>query len=686
MQALGRILKKWLEAPYARKSLDILLENCPQHDQPLGRRMAWLNELLHWIRSSGRLGKELDFQSGAPQATRVRYLLMALDRNPAWKTRVAHLLRSIFKDTSCVELFATAGLAHEEGFFSEAIDRFNALILPSAADDADLGHFFSESFSQQSDVGWITQIDAKTFAQLGALIESERGTDEPAWNHWMADAEKAVQLVAIQTRALGLSQRIRSRLTGFSSKADFRDLPFYSLCLLTDRMTETTDPKLRQELLVQIEFKIGECQQCIKEVLAHLDEYGVDLATVYHLDRLESLLGRLRSLCTLVLGGARESAAVLGFIAELVSENVKRRTISALFSENLSLISRKIVDRSAETGEHYIARDWKEFLHMFRNALGGGAVTAITTFIKFAMSSMSLPGFVGGFLSSINYSLSFLVIQGFGFTLATKQPAMTGPALAAQLPKIRNDAGLEKLVDEIAHLIRSQMAAVMGNVMAVVPATALASWIYLANSARPLLSEKIANYTIHSFSLLGPTPFYAAFTGVLLWLSSIMSGWADNWFARHRLLPALSRHPRLRYVLGEAGARHAALLMKGSVSGAAGSVSLGFLLGMTPPICAFLGLPLDVRHVTLSSGSLTVAAFSSGPGLARTWDFWLAVAGIASMAVLNLGVSFALAFFVAVRARRTQAIDRGRIYRAVLKRFLSKPLSFFFPPRTSNPS
>jgi site-specific recombinase len=450
-------------------------------------------------------------------------------------------------------------------------------------------------------------------------------------------------------------------------------------------MTDTIDEAARRELLGRIEVKIRECQKCIKEVLAHLDEFGVDVATVFHLDRLESYLSRLRSLCSLVLGGSRESGAILAFIAELVSENVKRHSITALFSENLSLISRKIVERSAETGEHYIARDWRDFREMFKQALGGGFVTAFTTLIKFGVSAVSLPGFVGGFLSSINYSLSFLVIQQLGFTLATKQPAMTGPALANQLQQIQDDEGLKKLVDEITHLIRSQMAAVMGNILAVIPATAAVAWAYLELTDRSLLSQSVARYTIDSFSLLGPTPIYAAFTGVLLWCSSIMAGWADNWFARHRLLPALSKHPRLRYVLGEAGARHAALMAKHAVSGVAGSVSLGFLLGLTPAFCKFLGLPLDVRHVTLSTGSLSVAAFSSQAGIWRTLDFWLAVGGIGSMAILNLGVSFALAFFIAVRARRTQAIDRGRIYRAVMSRFFSKPLSFVFPPRP-NPS
>jgi site-specific recombinase len=51
------------------------------------------------------------------------------------------------------------------------------------------------------------------------------------------------------------------------------------------------------------------------------------------------------------------------------------------------------------------------------------------------------------------------------WTVATKQPAMTAPALAASLPAGRNasDAEIEAFVDRVAQLIRSQAAGIAGN-------------------------------------------------------------------------------------------------------------------------------------------------------------------------------------------------------------------------------
>ena len=78
----------------------------------------------------------------------------------------------------------------------------------------------------------------------------------------------------------------------------------------------------------------------------------------------------------------------------------------------------------------------------------------------------------------------------------------------------------------------------------------------------------------------------------------------------------------------------------------------GFMLGSVPVFFAFYGLPVEVRHVTLSTGQLAATVVVLGWG-----DRWRArPSGSPSRAspligVLNVGVSFALALHVAIRAR-----------------------------------
>ncbi len=91
-----------------------------------------------------------------------------------------------------------------------------------------------------------------------------------------------------------------------------------------------------------------------------------------------------------------------------------------------------------------------------------------------------------------------------------------------------------------------------------------------------------------------------------------------------------------------------------------------------------MGIPLDVRHVTLSSGTLGGAMPVLGVEFLKTPEFWRAVVGIFFIGALNVGVSFGLALLVAIKARGVNPPQRRAIRRAVRKRFFSSPLSFFF--------
>jgi site-specific recombinase len=109
------------------------------------------------------------------------------------------------------------------------------------------------------------------------------------------------------------------------------------------------------------------------------------------------------------------------------------------------------------------------------------------------------------------------------------------------------------------------------------------------------------------------------------------------------------------------------------------SISLGYLLGFTPVFWEFFGLPLDVRHVTLNTGMFAFAAARFGPAAFKQEWLYAAMVGIALMFVLNLGVSFAIASFVALRAYDVGHEERASILRYVFKQMVSSPLQFLFP-------
>ena len=168
---------------------------------------------------------------------------------------------------------------------------------------------------------------------------------------------------------------------------------------------------------------------------------------------------------------------------------------------------------------------------------------------------------------------------------------------------------------------------------------------------------------------------------MLLFGSSLIAGWAENWFVYHRLDSAIAWNPRIVARLGAARAQRWAAWWRHNVSGLAANVSLGFMLGLVPAVAGFFALPLEVRHVTLSTGQLAAALGALGWDVLREPAFWWCALAIPLTGALNVGVSFWLAFRVALRSRGVRVADRSRIYASIRRRLRERPMSFLRPPK-----
>ena len=115
----------------------------------------------------------------------------------------------------------------------------------------------------------------------------------------------------------------------------------------------------------------------------------------------------------------------------------------------------------------------------------------------------------------------------------------------------------------------------------------------------------------------------------------------------------------------------------------AANVSLGMMLGLVPALAGFVGLGLEVRHVTLATGQLGAALGALGWSILREGAFWWCVVGVAATGLLNVGVSFSLAFKVALNSRGVRARERKRIGDALRRRLRTAPMSFVLPPKSA---
>ena len=55
-------------------------------------------------------------------------------------------------------------------------------------------------------------------------------------------------------------------------------------------------------------------------------------------------------------------------MAQLITANQQAQQQRALLGETYQLLGRRVVERSAETGEHYIARTRRDYFGMWRMA------------------------------------------------------------------------------------------------------------------------------------------------------------------------------------------------------------------------------------------------------------------------------------------------------------------------------
>ena len=146
---------------------------------------------------------------------------------------------------------------------------------------------------------------------------------------------------------------------------------------------------------------------------------------------------------------------------------------------------------------------------------------------------------------------------------------------------------------------------------------------------RLLLEEHSAEHIYETLHLFGSgTAFFAVVTGVILWMAALAGGWFENLAVYYRFSDAVAQHP-MGSRIGQSAMGKIARVLSRNLGGWSTSIVLGYLLGFTPVLGHFFGIPLDVRHVTLSTGTLALAAARFGfISLGRTW-FYHAVAGIA---------------------------------------------------------
>lgn len=608
-------------------------------------RVLWFVRLVQWLRQDERV------------ALRARFLEQNLDRNPEWRAKVSASLSELVRSVELEVFLACAGIPRDFHFTGAVAAFMRRYFLPAPCRTTD-GERIVTLALKEEDEHWVS--DPTILGVLRDLL------DEAAREQLLAATREAALDLVHQLVAQAHAPALRALST--SPRSPFRGLYDNILALEADAENEKAARALAGRTL--------QCNLAIEEFRKSLAERGADMNTTFLLLRMERQLERLRTLGNLLHD--RSDACLADSARQLVSAATRRGDGRLLVGQSSTLVVQNLIDTTASVGHGYIEHHGSSFRAAFLAGLGGGALMAFATLFKFSLAALHAPGIWQGVVNGLNYAAIFCAAYLLHFTIATKLPAHTAAALARSIQK---GAGHNKRIAQFLAAWRAavqlQIAGVLGNLVAVAPLAAALDYAHLRILGRHVVDADKASHVLHDTSILGPSLAYAAVAGVLLWLSSLIGANVDNAVRVARVVDAVSTNVAMMRTLGSLRARAWAEPWIAKIGGLAGNASLGLALGIVPASFALFALPIDIRHVTVSAGSVAMAACT---GTATTESLTLAAAGVLGIGLVNIVISFGLALWLALRSS-----DRADVSKLLLRLGLRRWISGHDRPPTVLP-
>ncbi|OON63634.1 recombinase [Massilia sp. KIM] len=647
-------------------------------------------------------------------AQAVRTLTQLLRGNPVQAWALRRYITTLLEQRRHTSLYSDIGILSNDGFVTEFKRRLTYRFLPPALDDTYLSDTVDQVLYRDDDYEWIRRVPNADWMELFDVVADapppHDATPDRARYVTLMGLLDAIRTLSCRICALGLEPRL---VHSYGEIEDF-DSPFLMQNIEVNRYLDEygryldghiEQPEDARHLLVMID----QCEDVVLKIRRSALANGTSVALTYLLVALQQSLDRLHKLLYLVdLSGTLPPAstvdldalatttarpaepvvsdkrlAAIALAQELIEAHNRKYELRGLLSNNVDLLARNVTENASRTGEHYIAESRKELRRMLGSSAGAGVIVGFMAMFKILLGSLRTAPLVEAFLFSMNYSLGFVLIHVLHFTIATKQPAMTAQRIAASLHRAENGRGVD--VDRLAELVnkvlRTQLVAVLGNVLLAFPvAWALAEGWYWFTGAHLVSPDKAHHLLLDVDPIHSLAVFYAAIAGVWLFVAGLISGYYDNKALYTRMGQRVRQLRGLRRLLGEERLDRLSRYVENNLGGLMGNFFFGILLGSTGTIGYLLGLPLDIRHITFSTANVATAIVGLDYQLTRE-QLGNAALGVFLIGAVNLLVSFGLALWVALRARKIRFKRGILLLRALGRRFLHAPVEFFIGPK-----
>ncbi len=627
---------------------------------------------------------------------RLRAMLDVLEAQPALQQALVGAVEQVLRSRHAVLLFATSGIYPNTGLLAETSRRVSHKLLPEAEEATQLKSALG-TLLRPGDGRWLAALSAEVWLRL-LRVSRPGGLHQAAgWRELASDLQEAIRVVAHRIAAAGLEPEFLRLEPALEQHAS----PFLALCdevlaflrALNDEdgQRHTAEQRHRHILILA-----DQCRAAIDRVRRRAQTEGASFHLTFRIRRLNQHLDRLQALLDLHCPWDGESAfeqRATALLRELLLAECGRNDLRRFWRQNTELVALRVADNAGRSGEHYITSTREQYFAMLRAAAGGGFVVACMAAVKLLTAGAGLAPLTEVLANCLNYGIGFVLIHLLNLAVATKQPAMTANAIAAALDTPINASSsassdspdtrehFSALVQLVARTVRTQLAAVCGNLAVALPTAALIAgavwWATGGHFVAPDKAEKL---------LQGLQPFgsgalvYAAIAGVCLFLAGLIAGFYDNLCAYNRVPQRLLQLRWPTRWFGAARMQRLAAYVENNLGALAGNFSLGFLLGGAAGLGTLLHWPVDVRHVTLTSANWGFAMTALNTE-ADVQTAVLAALGVGLIGAINLLVSFSLALWIALRSRGVTGGFGRRLAADIARALRHNPRAFLWPPK-----
>ena len=613
--------------------------------------------------------------------TNFEVFLAYLKNNEEIKNNFRDYLFILFSNKSFAKALTDANILSENAFFPELKKRISYKFLPPVEDENTISYIISKVlFNPKSDSNYIKNINPEDGSEFFKLMEIEKISTLPK-----VKKELLISANILALRSVG--NALEAGIAKMVPEYKNFDNPFVALQSELDSLIGRfkKDKNLQIDSkdveYKQIKIYLQQCLDFVDKAFKNASKFGISSKINQSLLKIRQQLRRIQDIIPILVVDNEEDVLInsKNLVSNTLKYNSHRNNVRELIDDSTRLISHLITSHTAETGTHYIATSSKEYLKMFWKASGGGIIVGFLCIFKMMMSYSHGSEFSHAVLYSLNYAFGFIIIYLLGFTLATKQPAMT----AATMAKVLSDeSSSEKNYKEFANLVaklsRTQFIAFVGNVLWSFP-VALAiiygmDWFLEKNFAVAKADKLLKDLNpIESKAIL-----HACIAGFFLFISGIISGNISNSSIFNQVPERISQSPFLNQVIGAKNSKKLSDFYTKHWAGIISNFWFGIFLGVIAPLGVFLGLDLDIRHITFSAGNFALALYGKGFDI-DTYTFVISLVTIFLIGAFNFIVSFGLSMLLAFRSRKVNFGELTIIYKSILKYFIKNPLRFFIP-------